>query len=285
MTFFQRLEQWGKGSLFPYGLLDTLIVALLILFSAMLLSRYITRLLRKRNPQNLPFLLRIKRIAVILLTLYAILNLFIPARAILTPLLASGGIVAVVLGLAAQETVGNFISGLIIITFKPFRIHDLIRVDNGAYTGTVVEITLRHTIIETFENTRIIIPNAMINTAVLENISDINSAKADFLYLCVPYDSDLDTAMRIITEEVCAHPQYLDPRSEAEIEAGEPPLIIRATGFSENGIELRATVYSKDNSTCFIMLSDLRIAIKKRFDQEGIAFPYPRREVHIHKNA
>ena len=53
------------------------------------------------------------------------------------------------------------------------------------------------------------------------------------------------------------------------------------TDFKDSGIELRATVYSNDNSTCFVMLSDLRIAIKQRFDEEGIELPYPKRDIYI----
>lgn len=281
MDFIQQLNEWGRNSILRYGLVDTIfLIALILLFSA-LLSKYFTHLIRRLKPRNQPVILKIKRTIIYIVAAYAILNLFTPAQAVLNPLLASGGIVAVVLGLAAQETVGNLISGLMILLFRPFHIHDLIRVNNGEYVGTVVEITIRHTVIQTFENTRIIVPNAQMNAAVLENVSDIHSAKADFLYVSIAYDSDLDKAIEVLSQEISKHPKYCDPRTAQEIKDGVPKVIVRVTDFKESGIELRATVYSNDSSTCFAMLSDLRIAVKKRFDEEGIELPYPKRDVYI----
>lgn len=279
--FFEQLNQWGKDSVLQYGLTDTIIIILLILITAMVISRILTRLMKKRNFRNLPIWLKVKKYVIITITIYGILTLFIPAKTILDPLLASGGIVAVVVGLAAQETVGNLISGFMIVTFRPFHIGDLIRINNGEYVGTVVEITIRHTIIETFENTRVIIPNSQMNTSVLENISDIGTAKADFLYVSVSYDTDLEQAIRVLQETVAAHPDYVDPRSEEEKQQGADQVVVRVTDFKDSGIELRATIYSNDNGTCFTMLSDLRIAVKKRFDQEGIEMPYPKQDLYI----
>lgn len=279
--FFEQLNQWGKDSVLQYGLTDTIIIILLILITAMMISQILTRLMKKRNFRNLPIWLKVKKYVIITITIYGILTLFIPAKTILDPLLASGGIVAVVVGLAAQETVGNLISGFMIVTFRPFHIGDLIRVNNGEYVGTVVEITIRHTIIETFENTRVIIPNSQMNTSVLENISDIGTAKADFLYVSVSYDTDLEQAIRVLQETVAAHPDYVDPRSEEEKQQGADQVVVRVTDFKDSGIELRATIYSNDNGTCFTMLSDLRIAVKKRFDQEGIEMPYPKQDLYI----
>ena len=272
--FFEQLNQWGKDSVLQYGLTDTIIIILLILITAMVISRILTRLMKKRNFRNLPIWLKVKKYMIITITIYGILTLFIPAKTILDPLLASGGI-------AAQETVGNLISGFMIVTFRPFHIGDLIRVNNGEYVGTVVEITIRHTIIETFENTRVIIPNSQMNTSVLENISDIGTAKADFLYVSVSYDTDLEQAVRVLQETVAAHPDYVDPRSEEEKQQGADQVVVRVTDFKDSGIELRATIYSNDNGTCFTMLSDLRIAVKKRFDQEGIEMPYPKQDLYI----
>ena len=281
MDLLKQLNAWGNNSFLRYGLIDTILLILLILLFSAAISKYISHVIKKIHPRNQKVILKIKKVIIWIIAAYAILNLFVPAQAVLNPLLASGGILAVVLGLAAQETVGNLISGLMILLFRPFHIQDLVRVNNGQYIGTVVEITVRHTVIQTFENTRIIIPNAQMNTAVLENISDIHSAKADFLYISVAYDSDLKKAIQLIEEEVAKHPKYCDPRTPQEIKNGVPKVIVRVTDFKDSGIELRATVYSNDNSTCFVMLSDLRIAIKQRFDEEGIELPYPKRDIYI----
>lgn len=80
-------------------------------------------------------------------------------------------------------------------------------------------------------------------------------------------------------EEIIRHPAYVDPRSEDDLRNHVEPVIIRLTSFNDSSLTLRATVYSRDNSEGFAMLSDLRIAIKKRFDKEGIEFPYPHRTI------
>ena len=93
--FFEQLNQWGKDSVLQYGLTDTIIIILLILITAMVISRILTRLMKKRNFRNLPIWLKVKKYMIITITIYGILTLFIPAKTILDPLLASGGIVAV----------------------------------------------------------------------------------------------------------------------------------------------------------------------------------------------
>ena len=80
-------------------------------------------------------------------------------------------------------------------------------------------------------------------------------------------------------EEIIRHPAYVDPRTEEDMRNHVEPVIVRLTSFNDSSLTLRATVYSRDNSEGFAMLSDLRIAIKKRFDQEGIEFPYPHRTI------
>ena len=108
------------------------------------------------------------------------------------------------------------------------------------------------------------------NKSVLENVSETDQTKGNFLTLDISYESDLDLAMQIIKEEVVKHPSFLDPRSEEEIKNNVEPVVVRLTSFNESSMTLRTTIYSRTNAEGFAMLSDLRIAIKKRFDKEGI---------------
>ncbi|MDE6195739.1 MAG: mechanosensitive ion channel, partial [Erysipelotrichaceae bacterium] len=107
-------------------------------------------------------------------------------------------------------------------------------------------------------------------------VSSVESHKANFLYIGISYESDLNKAMKIMEEEIIAHPNFLDIRSKEEQEQKQvPAVIIRLIDFAESSMQLRATVYSKNNAEGFAMLSDLRISIKKRFDKENIEIPYP----------
>ncbi len=274
------LKSFDISSLFKYNLIDTLIVAVLILFTAILISRLLKKLIIKHTKVNTKFILRMKSILVYTMAGYACLSLFTPFHAIMTPILASGGVLALIFGLAAQEAIGNFVNGIMITMFKPFKIGDLIKVNNGELIGTVYDISLRHTIIETYENTKIVIPNSAMNKAILENVSSVESHKANFLLIGISYESNLKKAMKIIEEEVMAHPNFLDIRSKEEIaNHKKPSVIIRLIDFADSSMQLRATVYSKNNAEGFAMLSDLRISIKQRFDKEGIEIPYPHRTI------
>lgn len=249
--------------------LTTIIEIFIILLLAWIISHILRKLILHHCKINIKFALRIKNIVIAIFTTISILSQFNAFQGIMSTLLASGGIVAVVLGLAAQETMSNFISGMMITTFKPFKIGDLIKVNNGEYMGTVYDISLRHTIILTFENTKVVIPNNVMNSATLENIS-VESFKTNFLDIHISYDSDLEKAMGIIEEEVKKHPDYLNINIDEEDQ-----ITTRLIAFENSSIHLKTTIYSKNHSIGYAMLSDLRIAIKHRFDDANIEIPYP----------
>lgn len=279
--FIDTLTTWGSNTDFlKYSFFTTIITALVLLISARIINHILFRMIQKHyHRDNLKFILRLKTIIVYTIAVYAVLDLFQPFQTVLKTLLASGGVIAVVFGLAAQEAAGNFINGLMIVMFKPFKIGDLIKFNNGELVGTVVDISMRHTVIKTFENTKIVIPNSVIDKAVLENVTAVNDRKGNFLELEISYESDLELAMQIIREEVKKHPDYMDGRTADEKKQKLPEVVIRLVDFGESGMKLKATVYSKNNAQGYAMLSDIRIAIKKRFDEAGIEIPYPHRTI------
>lgn len=276
-AFFSDINAWGMGTFFKYGFLETLICMFLFIIIAIVIKRLLSRYVRHRVKVNTKFALRMVKITIYVIASYSCLSLLTPFESVLGKIWGSAGIIAVVIGFAAQEAMGNFVNGVLISTFKPFKIGDLVKVDNGEYEGYVVDISLRDTVIQTYENTKIIIPNSVMNKAVLENVSSAHNTKGNFLEINIAYESDLHKAMQIISEEVQKHPNYLDIRSEEEIKDGMEPVIIRLTKFNDSSMTLRTTVYSKNNAEGFAMLSDLRIALKLRFDEEGIELPYPHR--------
>jgi len=91
---------------------------------------------------------------------------------LLTSLLAGSGILAVVIGLASQQALGNIISGLILLVFRPFQVGDTIRYPAENATGVVEQIGVRHTVVRTGENKVLLIPNSLMNSNVVENITE-----------------------------------------------------------------------------------------------------------------
>lgn len=262
-------------SIFEHGLINSSISILLVLVFVVILNHILNKYIQKKYSHNLLMAKRIKKVILISIVLWCIFTQITPLQSLATTLLASGGIIAVVVGLASQEAASNIINGLMIYAYKPFVANDYINIISHNVTGTVLDITLRHTIIETLEKTQVIIPNTIMNNAVIENISNVPDKKANYLYIDISYESDIDKAITLIQEECSKHPLLIDPRTTNEKKQNITMIPVRCVEFKDSGVALRATVYSKDNAEGFTMLSDLRINIKKAFDSNGIEIPYP----------
>ena len=256
---YQRID-----SLFEHGLINSLISIVIVIIIALILNKLINKIIKKKidDPIKIVFPMRIKKIVLISLVLIVILSELSAMQSIMKALLASGGIIAVVIGLASQEAASNIINGFMILTYKPYKIGDFVNVREYTVTGTVIDISMRHSIVETLEKTQVIIPNSIMNKAIIENVSNVKTQKANYLLIEISYES------------VC-----VDGRNELQKEQNEPIVKVHCINFNESGIQLRATLLSKDNSDGFQLMSDLRLRIKERFDKEGIDIPYPHRVV------
>lgn len=195
-------------------------------------------------------------------------------------ILAGAGILAIAVGFAAQQTLGNIISGLFIVISKPFQINDRISMTEGLdLRGIVEDITLRHTVIRNFENQRIIIPNSIISNQVLINSNFNDSRICRFIDVGISYESDIDLAREIMIEEITNHPLNIDIRSDEDIKAGMPRLSVRVLQLGESSVNMRAWAWAKDAPDAFAMNCDVLESIKKHFDKAGITIPYPQRTI------
>ena len=277
------VEAINNSGFLKNDLYSTIVSIVCILVITYFISKLLNKPIKKFNKKNTKVILRLKNICVWAFAVYGIANQFNAFADIITAIAASTGVITLALSLAAQDAVSEFISGMMILSFKPFTVNDIIRITDYNIIGTVVDINIRHTLIRTIENTELIVPNSILNKAILENVSHTGEKKASFLELDISYDSDLEKAMNIIKEEIEKHPSFVDIRSDEEIAEGKEAVTIRLTAFLDSSMHLKTTIYTLDNATGVAMLSDLRIAIKKRFDQEGIVIPYPHTTVEIIK--
>lgn len=111
------------------------------------------------------------------------------------------------------------------------------------------------------------------SNAIIEN-SSRNDCIAYPLDVSITYSSDLDKAIEILQRVVSTNEDFLDQRTPEDIEKGVPPVNIIVTGFGDYGINIRATVVQKDIGTSFKACQNIRKAIKKEFDANGIGFPF-----------
>ncbi|WP_337992841.1 mechanosensitive ion channel domain-containing protein [Flavivirga sp. 57AJ16] len=122
----------------------------------------------EHDPTSFKFLRYIVLIGIYFVGILLCLLAFPSLKGVAQTALGGAGVMAIIAGLAAQEALANIIGGLFIITFKPFKIGDLVKVTD-TMVGRVKDITLRHTVIRNFENKMIVIPNAIINKEKLIN--------------------------------------------------------------------------------------------------------------------
>ncbi|MEX2572974.1 MAG: mechanosensitive ion channel family protein [Balneolaceae bacterium] len=201
-----------------------------------------------------------------------------PLSHIAGSLIAGAGILAVAVGFASQQALGNIISGLFIVIYKPYRINDRVTIRTDL-RGVVEDINLRHTIIRNFENQRIIIPNSLIGNEVLVNSNYLDVMICRFIEVGVSYTSDVDRAKEIMAEEILNHPENIDTRKPKDIEEGVPPVTVRLITLSDSSVILRGWAWAADAHKAFVMGCDLLESIKKRFDTEGIVIPFPQRTI------
>lgn len=244
-------------------------------------SRAVDRLRESKNPNaSVMAFLRYAALAGVYCIAFSGVVAAVPAlSAILTTLLTAGGVLAIVAGVAAQEALGSIASGMMILVFKPFTIGDVLNVVSLGVTGTVEDITLRHTVLKTVENKRVIVPNSTMNSSVVENFDYGEKNVCLMLDVSVTYESDVEKALSLLAEEVAAHPGYLDPRTAEQKAAGEPLVTVRVQELADSAVVLRALLWGADNGAAFGMRCDLLRAVKARFDREGIEFAYPHLQI------
>ena len=198
-------------------------------------------------------------------------------------ILGATSLIAVIVTFAAQEAFSNLVAGFFLALYQPFRLGDLIKLSEKDINGTVMEITLRHTIIRTYDGTQIIIPNSIMNSQIVENKRTENNLFSRQIVLSVGYDTDIDRAREILVKAVSETEGFVDPRSEAEKKEGKPPVDVVVSEFLDSGIELRFRVYTRTSSEHYQFNGKVREAVLKAFRENGITIPYPTRTVELIK--
>ncbi|HPG32933.1 MAG: mechanosensitive ion channel family protein [Lentimicrobiaceae bacterium] len=275
-----------------HRLIQYLIVAGVIAAIAVILSRVLQKLMKvyfersshvlKVDPTRYKFLRNAVSFVVFMLAITLIFYTIPELRTIGITLFAGAGIFAAIIGFASQEAFSNIISGIFIVIFKPFRVGDNIKIGE-LHQGVVEDITLRHTIINNFENRRIIIPNTVISGQTIINSTIEDEKVCIFIEIGISYESNQDKAISILRKVIEAHANCRDNRTAEEIENGIPKVIIRMLGFGESSVNLRAYAWAANSGEGFVLKCDVYETLKKEFDLNGIEIPYPHRTI-VYKN-
>lgn len=193
-------------------------------------------------------------------------------------MVAGAGIFAIAIGFASQNALGNLVSGILILVYRPYVINDRITI-RGDMRGVVEDISLRHTVIRNMENQRIIIPNSVINNEILVNSNYADPKMLRFIEIGVSYESNIDLAKKILAEEIGNHSLFLDTRSETDKENGAPKVVVRLINLTDSSVTLRGWAWAKNTADSFVLQCDVLESVKKRYDKEGIVIPFPQRTI------
>jgi len=275
-----------EDDIFAYGFVNTLIIAAVVGAITFAIIKLMQHFLAKRLSGNMKIFYRLIYIIIIVIAVFVVLTTIKPLQKLGVGLLASSGVAAVVIGLAAQQTLGNVFSGISISTSKPFHVGDFIEILNTTppISGIVKDIGLRHTTILEGSNKRIEIPNSVLDKEIVRVAHAHNPSNVtNFLDVSISYTSDLDLAINTLSSLVARHKDYVDTRTETDKANGAPIVTIRVMELGDYAIKLRAFVWTVDAVTGFAVMSDLLYAVKKEFDRLGIEIPYPYQNIILNQ--
>ena len=185
-----------------------------------------------------------------------------------TSFIAVIGAAGLAIGLALQGSLANFAGGVLLLIFKPFKVGDTIEAQG--FMGAVVEIQILYTVVDTFDNRRIVIPNGSLSNATLVNVSIYDKRRCDMTF-GISYNDDIDTAKAIL--------KRLFEEDERSLTDPAPRICVASLGDNSVNLMFRAWVATGD---LWPYYWDMQEKVKKAFDKEGISIPFPQRDVHVH---
>ena len=240
----------------------------------LIVGRWIARAVRKsvtkgltkaRTDESLiPFLANMAYYAVLTMVLIAVLNLFGIQT---TSLIAVVGAAGLAIGLALQGTLSNFAAGVMLLILRPFGKGDV--VEAAGVKGSVQEIGIFATTLNTPDNVKIIVPNSDIGGGTITNYSAYNTRRND-LVIGISYDDHIGRAIEVIQGVLDSDDRVLkDPA---------PAIFVAELGGSSVDLAVRPWCASSDY---WGLRGDLTRKIKEDLEAAGCSIPYPQRDVHV----
>ena len=252
------------------GIAGNIFVALLIfVVGRWIIKRVVNlfvKLLKSKNidPTLIPTLRGVVRVGLMASLIFAVVGRLGIST---SGFLAIFGAAGLAIGLALQGSLSNFAGGILILTLKPFKAGDVINV-NGE-TGSVHTISIINTVLKTPDNKTIYMPNGSVASANITNYSEEGTRRVDQTY-GIGYDDDFEKAKMILNKIISSDSRALK----------NPEPFVKVGNLGDNSVDLTVRVWVKSEDYWGLHF-DFIEKVKKTFDEEGISFPYPQRDVHL----
>jgi len=229
-------------SLFFIGLVSLLLVKATYVLDGYIINRFNIdekdNLRARKVRTQLNVLKRIVIVLVCIMALGTMLMTFEKVRQLGTTILASAGIIGIVIGIAAQRTIGTFIAGLQIAFTQPIRIDDVVIVENE--WGRIEEITLTYVVVKIWDLRRLIVPITYFIEKPFQNWTRVTADLLGTVYIYVDYTVPIE-ALRTELQKILKGTELWDGKV----------CVIQVTNTSERAIELRALMSAADASTAW----------------------------------
>lgn len=211
-------------------------------------------------------LVRITLYIVLILTTISVLGINTTS---FLAIFASAGLAV---GMALSGTLQNFAGGVLILFLKPYKIGDFIEAQG--YMGTVKEISLFSTLMNTIDNKMVIIPNGGLSTGIINNFSKEPIRRAEWI-VGVAYGTDYDVAKKVLFDIIDSDKRVLKGEGQDIF------IALHALADSSVNIIVRAWTSSEDFWPLYF---DVNERVYKRLNEEGIGIPFPQMDVHVHNS-
>jgi len=249
-----------------------LLTAVIIFYVGRLIVRILTNGLRKvmeKQDVDMTLVTFVSNLVGMVLLTFVIIAAVSAIGVQTTSFIAVIGAAGLAIGLALQGSLSNFASGVLIVLFRPYKVGDWI--EAAGISGTVEEVQILTTVLKTADNKQVIVPNSQIMDSIITNYSAKETRRVDMV-VGVSYEDDLDKVRKTLEELVAADDRIFD----------DPPCTIAVSELADSSVNFVVRPWAATADYWGVKF-DLTEAIKKRFDNDGISFPFPQQDVHLYK--
>lgn len=249
------------------GALITLIVGFwLVGWVTKLVRHAMTR--RKIDETVQPFLASLVDVGLKVLLLLSVAGMFGIET---TSFIAIFSALALSIGLALQGNLGHFASGVLLLIFRPFKVGDWVKI--GDFQGHITEIQVFNTVLVTNENKKVFIPNGVITSGAIVNLSGMGELKV-FMRFGVSYDDSIDEVRKVILEVAQSCPHILQDK----------PIEIFVEELGTDAIEYAVRPWCRTDDYWDVYFY-MHENVMKALDKHGMNVPFPQMDVRLHKES
>ena len=211
------------------------------------------------------FVTNLVRYAILVLVMIAVFAQFgIQTTSIIAVLGAAG----LAVGLALQGTLANIAAGVLLLFLRPFRVGESI--DAGSIAGTVREIGLFSTELQTWDGIYLMVPNSQLASAAIQNYSRLPTRRLN-LVIGISYTDDIDKALKVLSELLQNDERILD----------DPAHQVMVKELAESSVNINLRCWT-NRENYWSLRFDLTKQAKQRLDEYDISIPFPQRDVHLY---